>query len=340
MNVSLLALDGVLDTGLSSLLDTFTFANSLAGEVGEGAPRFDVAIVGLRRRVQTHHGLRVDVVPLHSRPADTLVMPALFATSAPEVEALLGRRDVVDAGAALAEGGVTTLAAACTSTFVLAEAGLLNERRATTTWWLAPAFRRRFPAVSLDASRMVVEAPGRVTAGAALAHVDLGLWIVRQVSPALAGLVARYMAVESRPSQAPFIIPDHLAHADPVVERFERWVREHLASGVSLELAARAVGASQRSLERRVHAVIGKTPVAFVQDIRVEVAVHLLRSTDADLETVAARVGYGDASTLRTLLRRKLGRGVREIRARPADAAPAEQEQEQEQAEQGSEVDD
>lgn len=319
MNVSLLALDEVLDTGLATLLDTFAFANSLAPTLGDGAPRFEVAVVGLRRRVRTHHGARVDALPLDGRASEVLALPALFATSPDEVDALLDRPDVADAAAALADQGPTTLAAACTSTFLLARSGVLDGHRATTSWWLAPAFRARFPAVTLDASRMVVEAAGRITAGAAMAHVDLALWIVRQASPALASLVARYLVVEPRPSQAPFIIPDHLATADPVVERFERWVREHLQSGLSLEAAARAVGASQRSLERRVRAVVGKTPVAFLQDIRVEVAAHLLRTTTLDLETVAAQVGYADASTLRTLLRRKLGRGVRELRARAED---------------------
>lgn len=326
MNITLLALDEVLDTGLATLMDVFAFANGLAGTLGEGAPRLDVRIVGLRRRVTTHHGLRLDTAPLGGPAPDFLVMPALYASSPAEVDQMLARRDVVDVTALLAEQGSSTLAAACTSTFVLAEAGVLDQGHATTTWWLAPAFRQRFPSVMLDISRMVVDIPGRVTAGAAMAHVDLGLWIVRQASPTLAGLVARFLVVEPRPSQAPFIIPDHLAHADPVVERFERWVREHLRAGVSLEVAARAIGASQRSLERRVRAVVGRTPVAFVQDIRVEVAVHLLRSTDADLDSIAAQVGYADASTLRTLLRRRLGKGVRELRGRGGDPTPDEEE--------------
>lgn len=324
MRISVLALDDVFDTGLASLLDTFTFADALGRSLGRGAPRFDVRVVGMRRRIKTHHGFRLDPAPLEGRAPDYLVVPALFAASPRDMSDVLERRDVVDACDALSDHGRTTLGAACTSTFVLAEAGVLDDRRATTTWWLAPAFRDRFPAVELDATRMVIEAPGRVTAGAAMAHVDLALWIVRRASPELASTVARYLVVEPRPSQAPFIIPDHLAHADPLVERFERWVREHLDGGISMAAAARAVGASPRSLERRVRAVMGKTPVAFVQDIRVEVATHLLRSTDDDLDAVAAKVGYADAATLRTLLRRKLGRGVRELRAKPVEPDRAE----------------
>ena len=106
---------------------------------------------------------------------------------------------------------------------MLAQSGLLDGRAATTTWWLAPLFRERFPRVELDDSRMVVESGRFATAGAALAHLDLALWLVRRRSPALAALTARYLIVDSRSSQASYAIPDHLAHADPIVERFERW---------------------------------------------------------------------------------------------------------------------
>ena len=175
-------------------------------------------------------------------------------------------------------------------------------------------FRERFPRVRLEESRMLVGAPGFVTAGAALGHLDLALWVIRQRSPALAALTARYMVVDARPSQAAFVIPDHLAHGDRLVERFEAWVRSHLASGFSLAEAARAVGTSERTLSRRLRAVLGKTPIGYVQDLRVERAVHLLQSGGSSVDQVATAVGYADGVTLRTLLRRKLGRGVRELR--------------------------
>jgi transcriptional regulator GlxA family with amidase domain len=192
---------------------------------------------------------------------------------------------------------------------------VLDGRRATTTWWLAPAFRARFPSVALDDGRMVVDAGGVITAGAALAHVDLALWLVRRASPGLARTTARHLVYDGRPSQAAFAMPDHLAHGDPIVERFEDWARRHLAH-FSVAAAARACGASERTLERRIRRVLGRTPLAFVQDLRVEAAVHQLETTDRGLDAIAADVGYQDGVTLRALIRRKLGRGVRELRAR------------------------
>lgn len=75
---------------------------------------------------------------------------------------------------------------------------------------------------------MVVSSNGIVTAGAAMGHLDLALWFVRQASPELATLVARFLLIDSRTSQAQYVIPDYLAHADPLVERFERWARDNL----------------------------------------------------------------------------------------------------------------
>src|SRR6201985_1336474 len=93
---------------------------------------------------------------------------------------------------------------------VLAEAGLLDGREATTTWWLSPLFRQRYPRVALDESRMLVPTDIGVTAGAAMGHLDLTLWLIRRASPELAALVSRYLLADLRSLQAPYIIPNHL----------------------------------------------------------------------------------------------------------------------------------
>ncbi|WP_211884976.1 helix-turn-helix domain-containing protein [Plastoroseomonas hellenica] len=161
---------------------------------------------------------------------------------------------------------------------------------------------------------MIVASGRVVTAAAMMGHLDLALWLLRQASPDMAALVARLMLIDRRTSQARYVIPDFLAHADPLVERFERWARQNLAAGFSLQAAAGALAVTARTLQRRTEAVLGKSPLAFVQDLRVERAQSLI-AMGLDLEAIAAEVGYADATTLRNLLRRRLGRGVRELRA-------------------------
>jgi transcriptional regulator GlxA family with amidase domain len=316
MRICVLALDGVFDTGLATVLDAFETANELAEMSGLASPRFDVSIVGVRKAVKTSQGLTVPVTaPIRVIP-DWAVVPAIGFKMPGPLQAALARSDVSDAGKALrswADQGVST-AAACIGTFVLAESGLLDDQDSTTTWWLAPLFRQRYPKVRLDESRMIVKSGKFVTAGAALSHMDLALWIIRQKSPRLAALTAKYLIVDSRPSQSAYVLVDHLVHSDALVERFERWARGKLTQGFSLEDAAAAARSSKRTLARRMQAVLGKSPLSYFQELRVERAVHLLKTTDESVEEIAARVGYADGVTLRTLPRRHLGQGIKEIR--------------------------
>lgn len=322
MRIFVLALDGVFDTGLSVVVDTFSTANELAAAQGDRRAPYDVQVIGVRKRIRTANGFSATVEPasaLRPKPTDWVVVPALNAKQPDLLQQALRRPDVRDALTQLRAWHAigTGIAAACGGTFLLAEAGLLDGRSATTTWSLAPLFRQRYPQVALDDSRMVVPAGRVVTAGAAMAHLDLALWLMRQHSPELAMRVGRFLLVDQRSSQAKYIIPDHLAHADPLIEKFERWARENLSRGFSLQDAAQALSVGPRTLQRRTGAVLGKSPLAFFQDLRVERAQHLV-ALGRDLEAIAAEVGYEDAATLRSLLRKRLGQGVRELRVERA----------------------
>ena len=318
MDISVLVLDGAFDTGLACVLDVFGTANELAAMLPAPPNRFITTIVGVSDSVRTAQGMQVPVVPIGSEPTpDWLLIPALGQKMPEPLGAALQPSDVGAAVKALQAraGDGARIGAACIGTFVLAESGLLDGRPSTTTWWLAPMFRQRYPGIRLDASRMLVNDGQFVTAGAALGHIDLALLVIRQASPELAALTAKYLIVDSRPLQSAYAISDHLAHSNPLVERFERWARGRLADGFNLDEAAAALGASKRTLSRRVNDVLGKTPLSFFQDLRVEQAVHLLKTTSDSVEEIAAKVGYGDGVTLRNLLRRRLRKGVREIRA-------------------------
>ena len=316
MRVYVLALDGVFDLGLSAILDGLQTANELIEMTGLAVPQFEVKIVGMRKTVRTGHGLKVPIEQMGRQTPECVIVPAIACKTPVTLKPALARPDVRDAAKALREwaNDGATLSAACAGTFVLAESGLLNRQHATTTWWLAPMFRKRYPLVLLDESAMVVKSGNVVTAGAALGHMDLALWLIRSVSPQLASLTANYLIVDSRPSQTAYALTDHLIHSDPVVHLFERWARARLARGFSLDSAAKAVGASKRTLTRRLHSVLGKSPMSYFQSLRVERAVHLLKTSKASVEEIAAQVGYMDGRTLRLLLRQRLNLGVKQIR--------------------------
>jgi transcriptional regulator GlxA family with amidase domain len=213
------------------------------------------------------------------------------------------------------EGGAM-LAASCASSFLLAETGLLDGKRATTTWWFAPLFQQRYPKVDLMTERMVVADWPIATAGAAMAQMDLMLAVVaRFASPAVAKGCANYLLLNERHSQAPFMAINYLASQDPRIAKAEKWVRNNIARDFTIEDVAAAVALAPRTFARRIALICGVSPIQFVQRIRIETARSLLETTRLSVEQIAREVGYAEPSTLRRLIRRDTRHSPRHFRA-------------------------
>ncbi len=190
-----------------------------------------------------------------------------------------------------AEAG-TLLAASCSSVFLLGAAGLLKGRRATTSWWLAPLLGRRHPDLTIDPDQLIVEDRHVITAGAAMAQMDLMLALITRFAGAkLAALCARYLLLDERRSQSRYMALGFLAARDPVVARAEAWTEKHLGVPFSINDLACAVGLAPRTFARRVSGAVGMSPVRFVQRLRVEAAVHLIETTRLSIEEIANQFG-------------------------------------------------
>lgn len=320
--ILVLALDGVMDSSLALTLDTIETANRAARARGQ-ATRFSTTLFHPgRRRIRTGMGATFAVRPeIRIGQYDALVVPGLGLSTAEEIElffAARSNRRVVDW---LRKVGrrCPLIGASCSAVFLLAEAGILANRTATTTWWLSSVFRTRYPDIELDESRMLVETEGVLCAGAALAQIDLMLHLIaRAASPELSRDVSRFLAIEARPSQARYMMLSAVAGLGREVRAIERWIRENLSRSFSMTEMARALGMSTRTLDRRVRRATGKGPSHFVQRLRLEQATHLIETSDLALSEIADRVGYRDATTLRRLLQRHLGVNPTEMRRRSA----------------------
>lgn len=250
---------------------------------------------------------------------DVLVLPGLGTATPRALAAVLERADVTRACEVIAGAAArgVLVAGSCASTFVLAASGVLDGREATTTWWLGPAFAQRFPRVTLRTDRMVVGSGRVFTAGSAFAHADLMLALIAETSsPSLAHLVARYLVLDERASQARYMVLDHLRSADPVVQTLERFIAANMQRQVTVAQMARATATSPRTLARKLEKALGTTPLRFAQRMRVAQAVHLLETTQRSVDEIAARVGYADAAAFRRVFRRETGDAPRARRAR------------------------
>lgn len=308
-HVEVLVLEGAMSSGVAITFDMLDTANRLLERQGQ-APAFVVHATGSGSR---RHAL---ASKLENTP-DVLILPGLGFTSEPAIAAGLARADMAPARqrlAAVAARG-TEIAASCSATFLLADTGLLDRRRATTTWWLAPIFRRRFPAVDLDADAVVVADGPVITAGAAMAQIDLMLTLIaRHAGPTTADACARYMLLDNRRSQTPYVALGLLTAADERVARAEAWVRPRLEHGITVDQLAAAAALAPRTFARRLERVTGLSPVRFLQRMRMERAIELVHSTRLPLDEIARRVGYAEPSTLRRLFRRE-GHSARSLRA-------------------------
>lgn len=309
-NIVIVALDGMMDSGIAITLDILRTANALQANSG-----LHILVAGHGKSVMAGSGMQLacdlplgDAANWSVRP-DWIVVPGMGMTSGAAASERLQKRDARAAMALLRSLPDTTrLGVACSSVFLLAESGLLAGRRATTTWWLASVFRRRYPDVRLDETRMLVRDGRFLTAGSAFAQLDLMLAIVGELGGVSAAeLCSRYLLIDQRPSQARYMAPTHMQQADPTVVAAERWIDAHLAEPVSITALAAALALSPKTLARRVHAAVGISPLKLVQRRRLLKAAHLLETTRLSIEIVASRVGYQDGTALRKIIKRELG---------------------------------
>lgn len=320
--VAILVTDGVTDSGVAVSLDVLRAASAFVVSAGKPAPFRPVVASPRGGVVRAASGLALDGTRPIARvaaSADIVLVPGMWLERGAELDALLARADVATLVRAIerAYRNGAIVGASCSGTFLLAQTGLLDGRRATTTWWLAPELRRRYPVVELVESEALVTDDRLLTAGAVFAITDLVLHLVaRFAGPVVARKTARALLLDRHPSQAPYMAVRHLRTDDTVVRRAESWARAHLADGFDIETLARRAGASPRTLARRLDAALGLSPIGFVQRLRVETAVQLLETSRLSLDEISARVGYADPDTLRRLVRRDTGLSPRELRKR------------------------
>jgi transcriptional regulator GlxA family with amidase domain len=247
--------------------------------------------------VGVSHGLEV------LGEADTIVIPGRSPADTPLPDG------VAEALRAAADRGAR-LVSICTGSFVLAAAGLLDGRRATTHWAHADNFSRKYPKVSVDARVLYVEDGPVLTSAGMAAGIDLCLHVVRSDHGAeVANAIARRMVVPPHRTggQAQFIEQPVPVTRDETLQRTQAWALERLHEPLTVEQLAEHSNMSPRHFARRFQSELGTAPLRWLLAERVRLAQRLLEQTDLPVQRIAEKAGFGSAIALRRHFTREVG---------------------------------
>lgn len=304
--VCVLALPDTIAFDLATPIETFGRA-----VLPDGRPAYRVLVCGTSPvvdagplRIATDLGLEA------LGEADTVVVPGRNHPGEPAppgvVEAL--RRAAADG---------TRVASICVGAFTLAEAGLLDGKRATTHWKAADELARRHPGVRVEPDRLVVDAGHVLTSAGASAGLDLCLHMIRRDhGGAVAAHVSRLAVAPMYRSggQAQYMMRNEPTRSTPSLDPVLEWIEHNAGRDLALDDLARVGRTSVRTLNRRFHAETGQSPIEWLTGVRVRHAQELLESTDHGVDRVARQVGFPSTSNFRVQFRRLAGTSPQEYR--------------------------
>ncbi len=333
MEVAVLALPYCAAASVHGMLDILTTANYCHGltAIRTTPPLFNLHVITPDDSpVRAYNGS--NIVPTARR--NEIQPDLLIAASAIESftdESFLDKHLASQAAVqawlrALFENDVI-MATACTGSFLLAEAGLLTDKTVTTHWRSAEHFRRRYPHLHLEADKMLIDNGNVISAGGATAFIDLAFHIIgRFGSPALASACAKLHVFDSnRQNQLSYrMFGGSRSHKDERIKLAQQWIEQHHASPISVDDIADKAGLGARTFKRRFKAATGETPIAYLQQVRIEAAKTLLETTLKSFSEIIWEAGYEDVSSFRRLFKRETGCTMEQYRRRFSYTVPRE----------------
>ncbi|MFD1826137.1 GlxA family transcriptional regulator [Mumia zhuanghuii] len=316
LRVGVLAYPDCFASEVFGVVDLLTMASHVSAAQGGTRAPFETSVISPRRRVLASGDVPIGIRPVHE--VDVLVVPGFALVPSLDLDdRLRNLRPEVAAMRAHAETG-RAVVSICVGAFLAGDAGLLDARRATTSWLFADLLARRFPRTTVTPEALVVNDGGVTTTAGFTAMYDFVLDLVgRHCGPSVARHTARVALVDdARVSQAPYVDSAMLPSTGSAFSaQVERWLTRQLADPYDLASLAAAFGTSTRTMLRRYKADTGSTPLAYLQRVRVRRAQHLLEHSDRTWQEVVRDVGYRDPAAFSRLFVRHVGVSPGDYRA-------------------------
>lgn len=294
---------GAQKSAALGLADLFALAARMALEATPAAPQLQVRLLETPE-IGGSGTATCDVLIL----PPSLDAPITAETAQPLAQSLRARH---------AEG--TVLASICAGAFLLGETGLVDGRTITTHWTYAETFRDRFPAVVVDADRLLIDGADIISAGGLMAWTDLGLKLVeRYLGPVVMLKTARMLLVDPPGREQRYYsgFAPKLSHGDSAILKAQHFLHEGGGKEARLLILAAHAGLEERTFLRRFQNATGLTTTAYAQRLRVTKAQELLQFSRQPIETIAWEVGYADPGAFRKVFHRIVGLTPGEYRQR------------------------
>ncbi|MEP1217299.1 MAG: helix-turn-helix domain-containing protein [Marinobacter sp.] len=325
--VSVIGFDGALASAITGVIDLFRLAGVTWARINDMPPEQEFTtrlLTDGSKPCRCINGITLLAdgdwreYAAGDSKADLVIVPTI---GAPIATVLAANSDLVQwlRDFQNAASGQVGVASNCTGAFLLAEAGLLDGRQATTHWGFSNQFRQRFPAVDLQPDKLITVDGHIACAGGGMAWWDLGVYLVERFAGAkVARELAKAFVIDAgRTSQAPYgALQARRYHSDVAVLRLQDWLDANYTRPVTLESLATLAGLTERSLIRRFKAATGDTPTGYLQILRIEAARQHLENSRAAVEAITRLVGYEDVSSFSRLFRKHTGLAPGVYRAR------------------------
>lgn len=272
-------------------------------------PRFAITTVSIDGNAVVG-GAGVRLVPDKALSAVTNTDLVLIPSGGTDIDLMLEANAPTIAWIRELHAKGTLIAGVCTGVAILAEAGLLDGRRATTHWAVADDYRKRFPKVDWQPQLCVTEDRGVLCGGGVYASIDLALYIVQKLCGRdIAMGCAKALVVQMpRTYQTSFaVLPIGRDHADAAIRRAEDWLHNHFPDEIDLDRLAEDLALTPRTFLRRFKAATGETPLAYLQRLRTDAAKPMLEDDRMTIQEVSLAVGYEDVAFFRDLFKRHAG---------------------------------
>jgi transcriptional regulator GlxA family with amidase domain len=317
--VAILAFDGCQMLDVIGPHEVFAGARELSSRRGASDLGYQPVIVGVGKEIASESGVRIaSMQRLDGRPRGTPIDTLVVAGGA-GARAAAGDRGLMRKVRAFATRA-RRVTSVCTGAYVLAAAGLLDGKRATTHWAYCDELAARFPKVQVERDPIYVRDGAVWTSAGVTAGIDLALAIVEEdLGREVASTLARWLVMFVRRvgGQQQFSAQLAAQSAErPPVRDLQSWIVEHPDDDLDVPALARRAGMSMRHFARVFRSEVGMPPAAFVERVRVETARRLLESSRRAIEEVAAAAGFGTPESLRRAFARRVGLSPREYRAR------------------------